>query len=190
MTNTESHSAVNRVISEEEKKKQQKKQGSRLQCKVCRNWPTFGLGPTPSWGGFWRLTAPSLRRKWMGSWDHKLPHSPRPTYDPPSTWNMPTGHQPNSSLCLGNLNISVPSRSLEPAYGESGEGRGGGWAEGAACCCGQGAGPESPSIFSRAWPAQATAAGPLAPGPRRVYSGIFLLALGMGAHLARASPLT
>lgn len=95
---------------------------------------------------------------------------------------MPTGHQQDSSLWPEAKTITSPF--LLEAWilpvGKVGRGEEEAGPREQPGCCGQGAGPESPSIFSGAWPAQAAAAGPLAPGPRSVDSGIFLVALGMG----------
>lgn len=113
----------------------------------------------------------------MGYWDQTL----SPHYGPTRTWNMPTGHQLNSSLWL-EVEVLTSLFLLEAWLlpGEQGGEGDTGWLglRAQPACCGQGAGPESPSIFSRAWPAQPTAAGPLALGLRSVYSSICLVALG------------
>lgn len=94
---------------------------------------------------------------------------------------MTTGHQLNSSFWLV-VKVLTSLFLLEAWLMLGGEGGGAEEEAGAGskqpARCVQGAGPESPSIFSGAWPGQPAAAGPLAPGLRSVYSGICLVALG------------
>lgn len=140
--------------------------------KSSTGWPRS----FPSPGGFWRLMASSIRERWVGCCGPDLCD-----YGCTRTWNMTTGHQLNSSFWL--VVKVLTSLFLLEAWlmllGEGGRGRGGGWCREQPVCCAQGAGPENPSIFSGARPAQpAAATGPLALGLRSVYSGICLLALG------------